>query len=172
MINRPKPPPHILKRLQLEEQEKRAKREKKLKSISDPKRMTANAFGHKLQTEHTEEGIRTEYPFKPILRKIPEKNEDEPYGRKSKNDKSYLSEERSKRGKSLNSKFIQSNGFTKSAFNNSTSYQTNFNDAAISTTTSKNFITSPHQKEEKRSYQRSDSIIARSACYSTVPCPY
>lgn len=172
MINRPKPPPHILKRLKQEEKEKKAKRESRKTEREDPKRMTASAFGVKLQADNESEGIRTQYPFKPPLRKIPEKNEEEePYRLNKKKDASYLSEQKAKRGKSVNAKFLQSNGFSKNG--NNTTYQSNFHETAISTSTSKNFISSPFPDEgEKRKYNRSESLIARSTCYSTVPCPH
>lgn len=162
MINRPKPPPHILKRLKEEEKAKKAKRQKR-STEEDPKRMTANSFGVKLQAETTSEGIRTQYPFKPPLRKIQEKNEDEePYRMGRKKDEGYLSEQKAKRGKSMNAKFLKSNGFSKNGLNN-TSYQSNFHDTAISTSTSKHFISSPAPNgEEKRKINRSESLIARS----------
>lgn len=76
----------------------------------------------------------------------------------------------SKRGKSLNHNALKSNGFSRSGINNSTSYQTNFNDAAKSTSTSKNFIQSPMATlENKKSYQRAESLIARSTTYSNFP---
>lgn len=83
-------------------------------------------------------------------------------------------EVRGKRGKSMNPNAVKSNGFLKSGINNSTSYQSNFNDAAFSTSTSKNFMREmPNETQEsKRNIKRSDSLIARSTTYSTVPCPY
>ena len=75
-----------------------------------------------------------------------------------------------KRGKSLNHNALKSNGFSRSAINNSTSYQSNFNDAAISTSTSKNFIQSPMANmDNKKSFQRAESLIARSTTYSIYP---
>lgn len=74
---------------------------------------------------------------------------------------------------SLNPNILKSNGFSKSTINNSTAYQSNFNEVAISTSTSKKFI--PNQIEHHESYkhyQRSESLIDRSATYSTVPCPH
>ena len=83
-------------------------------------------------------------------------------------------EVRGKRGKSMNPNAVKSNGFLKSGINNSTSYQSNFNDAAFSTSTSKKFMREmPNETQEsKRNIKRSDSLIARSTTYSTVPCPY
>lgn len=78
-----------------------------------------------------------------------------------------------KRGKSVINKAMNSNGFSRSGINNSTSYQSNFNDAAFSTSSSKNFVSSPHATlENKKATRRADSLIARSATYSNVPCPH
>ena len=126
------------------------------------KRMTANAFGNKLQAENSQDGLKTEYPFKPPLNKIREENEDEPYKNTMRREHSYV-KTKAKRGSSVNSKYLQSNGFSKSIVNNNTSYQSNFHDTAISTSTSKNFITSPMQKTNNfKNYKRSESLIARS----------
>lgn len=161
MINRPKPPPHILKRLQEEESRKKSRQERRKKK-ADMKRMTANAFGNKLQAENSQDGLKTEYPFKPPLNKIREENEDEPYKNTMRREHSYV-KTKAKRGSSVNSKYLQSNGFSKSIVNNNTSYQSNFHDTAISTSTSKNFITSPMQKTNNfKNYKRSESLIARS----------
>ena len=79
MINRPKPPPHILKRLKEEEAKKKAKREKRKK----PKTLnrnngnrTSTDFGKDLQSETQSETFNTQYPFKPKLNQIREVNED------------------------------------------------------------------------------------------------
>ena len=73
----------------------------------------------------------------------------------------------SKRGKSLSHNSMKSNGFSRSAINNSTSYQSNFNDAAQSTSTSKHFNQSPMTgAEHKKPNQRSESLVARSMTYS------
>ena len=176
MINRPKPPPHILKRLKAEEAEKKAKREKRNRagtssSTKDPKNLTTFAFGKDLQTDNNQDAFNTQYPFKGLT-KIPEKVEDETE-RRAKKKHDYMSNQKSKRGKSMNPKSIQSNGFAKTTGGNSTAYQSNFNDADNSTTTSKNMFTSPVPKAEyRKNYQRSESLIARSACYSQVPCPH
>ena len=78
-----------------------------------------------------------------------------------------------KRGKSVNHNAMHSNGFARSVINNSTSYQSNFNDIAFSTSTSKNFAQSPLTTiENRKSTKRADSLIARSATYSNVPCPH
>lgn len=173
MINRPKPPPHILKRLKQEEAEKKSRQERcKNRRNEDMKRMTANAFGAKLQTnEDEDEGMKTQYPFKPPLRKIKEENEDGPYKNAVTRENTYMSSEsKNKRGQSVNSKYMQSNGFNKSSIANNTSYQSNFQETAISTSTSKNFMASPMHGSEKprKSYKRSESLIARSANHCNV----
>jgi hypothetical protein len=123
-----------------------------------------------LQSDFDKESMATEYPFKSPLKKIAEENEDHPYKSSKRKQKTELS---SKRGKSLNYNAIRSNGFTRSGINNSTSYQSNFNDAAFSTSTSKHFLQSPLTTiENKKVYQRSDSLIARSSVYSSIPCPH
>lgn len=69
---------------------------------------------------------------------------------------------------------MNSNGFSRSGINNSTSYQSNFNDAAFSTSSSKNFLNSPHHStiESRKAAKRADSLVARSATYSNIPCPH
>lgn len=176
MINRPKPPPHILKRLKEEESKKKQRREHKMSNKAhnrDTKNLTANHFGKDLQAETSKESFNTQYPFKPPLKKIIEENEDAPYQTRSKRNLVKDMEASAKRGRSMNPNALKSNGFAKSAINNSTSYQTNFNDVAISTSTSKNFMQSPLTTiENKKSFQRSESLIARSSNYSTIPCPH
>lgn len=174
MINRPKPPPHILKRLKQEEQDKKSRQDRKLAKDVDMKRMTANSFGTKLQAPASQEGVKTQYPFKPPLKQIQEENEEGgPYKNLMRRESSYLSEKKQKRGSSVNPKYLQSNGFTQSAVGNNTSYQNGFNETAISTSTSKNFQTSPMQRSlNYKSYKRSESLIARSSTYSQVPCPH
>lgn len=139
----------------------------------DPKNLTTNNFGKDLNTENSKEAFNTQYPFKPPLRKIMEENEDEPYKNRMKRKVPTGMEVNTKRGKSMNPNAVKSNGFSRSAINNSTSYQTNFNDAAISTSTSKNFMNSPLTTiDNKKNIKRSESLIARSSGYSTVPCPH
>ena len=179
MINRPKPPPHILKKMQNNKTPKMMQKLTKRKVNSslvqkDPKNLTANAFGKDLQTDNYKEIFNTQYPFQGPLKRIPEQNEDENL-KISRRDKNLSKTEvRGKRGKSMNHKALKSNGFSKSGINNNSSYQSNFNDAAISTSTSKHFINNvqnEHQ-ESKQNIHRSDSLIARSTSYSAVPCPY
>jgi hypothetical protein len=175
MINRPKPPPHILKRIEKVKAEKRAKQNNmRSRRNEDMKRMTANAFGAKLQTTENDEGMKTQYPFKPPLKKIREENEEGPYKNSNRSENNFKTEKKMKRGQSVNSNpVMQSNGFAKSMMGNNTSYQSNFQDTAISTSTSKNFVTSPMQNSERPSkYKRSESLLARSACYSQVSCPH
>ena len=72
----------------------------------------------------------------------------------------------------MHQKTIKPNGFLKSQINNSTSYQSNFNDAEFSTS-SKNFMNSPLAAiENRKATKRADSLIARSATYSNIPCPH
>ena len=176
LINRPKPPPHILKRLKEEENKKKQRRENKMIDKDhnrDTKNLTANNFRKELQTETSKESFNTQYPFKPPLKKIIEENEDAPYQHRTKRNLAKDMELSAKRGRSMNPNALKSNGFARSAVNNSTSYQTNFNDVAISTSTSKNFMQSPLTTiENKKNFQRSESLVARSTSYSTVPCPH
>lgn len=177
MINRPKPPPHILKRLKEEEAQKKARREKRLQRSGhkiDCKNMTANAFGKGLNHEPSDDAFNTQYPFKPPLHHITEENEEEAAKKRANKKHPYQNMEvNTKRGKSMNPKAMRSNGFSRSGINNSTSYQSNFNDAAFSTSTSKNFMNSPMgNTENRKTYHRSESLVARSSCYSTVPCPH
>ena len=79
MINRPKPPPHIQKRIKEEEAKKKAQREKRSQnktSNNDIRSMTGSHFGKDLQTESNKEAFNTQYPLKPFLNKIKEENED------------------------------------------------------------------------------------------------
>jgi hypothetical protein len=177
MINRPKPPPHILKRLKEEEVKKKQKREKRNHNRTfynqDQKNLTGNNFAQGINTDFDKESMTTEYPLKTPLKKIAEETEDEPYNNIKKFKALKEIKTSMKRGKSVNAAAMKSNGFAKSTMNNSTSYQSNFGDAAISTSTTKNFMQSPLTTiENKRNYQRSESLIARSACYSTIPCPH
>ncbi len=81
MINRPKPPPHILRRLKEEEAKKKAKKEKRKKMqnqtyYKDSKNMTGNNFMKELSSDTKSETFNTQYPFKPALNRIKEENED------------------------------------------------------------------------------------------------
>jgi hypothetical protein len=68
---------------------------------------------------------------------------------------------------------MKSNGFSRSGMNNSTSYQSNFNDAAQSTSTSKHFNQSLMAGvEHKKPNQRSESLVARSMTYSHCTWPH
>ncbi|CAI2384054.1 unnamed protein product [Moneuplotes crassus] len=177
MINRPKPPPHILKRLKEEEgMRKRKLRIRKLRTNNhhkDKKNMTASNFSKELKPEARSTILNTHYPFKPTLKKIKEVNEDNDHQEVSHKKPPLHLDFHPKRGKHF-AKAMNSNGFSRSGINNSTSYQTNFNDVALSTSSSRNFVQSPHRSslESRNTAKRANSLIARSATYSSIPCPH
>ena len=102
MINRPKPPPHILKKQKEKEEAKRDRIKRKAPSAlnnQDPKYLTASSFNKELQSDTKNEISSTQYSFKGPLKRIPEQNEDENYKNSHRESNLIKSEPREKRGK-------------------------------------------------------------------------
>lgn len=104
MINRPKPPPHILKKQKEREEARNNRNNRKAPSAlsnQDPKYLTASSFNKEMYTDAKNEVSSTQYSFKGPLKRIPEQNEDENYKHSSRDKNLINSEKREKRGKSI-----------------------------------------------------------------------